>query len=578
MDNQQIATTLDQLADLLEFQGANPFRLNAYRNGARAIRELTQSVASLVAAGQDLSAFDSIGKSVAQKCTELCQTGQLQQLEDILTEVPRSVLDLLNIPKLGPKKAALLFNKLGIKNLDELKIACEAGKVRELPGFAAKSEQSILDGIKIAAAANQRILWAEADRLAQRIREHMEKSPAATQLEFAGSYRRGCDTVGDLDLLVAAADATIVMDHFATFSEIGSVTARGDTKLSVRTSNAFQIDLRVVPADSFGAALQYFTGSKEHNVVLRGKAKQAGLRINEWGVYRMTGDESTWIAGRTEAEVYDTLGLPLFEPEIRENRQEFEWAEQGKLPLLIQLADIQGDLHMHTSATDGSATIREMAVAAKLCGLKYIAITDHSKRVAMANGLNAERLLAQWVEIDRINNEATDDFLILKGIECDILESGGMDLPDAVLARADWVIGSLHYGQSQPRTQITDRIVGAIENEFVSMIAHPTGRILNKRPAYDVDLEGIFQAALENGKFLELNASPKRLDLNDINLIAANSRGIPIVINTDAHHPAGLGNMQYGIKQARRGCLTSADVANTRSWEEVKKQLNSGKR
>ncbi len=578
MDNQRIATALEQLADLMEFQGANPFRLKAYRNGARTVRELPQSIASLLDEGQDLSAIESLGKSVAQKCTELCQTGQLQQLEDILAEVPRSLLDLLNIPKLGPKKAALLFNKLGIKNLDELKIACEEGRVRELPGFAAKSEQAILDGIKIAAVANQRILWADADKLAVRILEHMQSCPAVEQMEFAGSYRRGCDTVGDLDLLVAATDAKTVMDHFAEFPEIDSVTARGDTKLSVRTAEEFQVDLRVVPIDSYGAALQYFTGSKEHNVVLRGKAKQAGLRINEWGVYRIDGEESSWIAGRTEADVYDTLGLPRFDPEIRENRLEFAWAEQGTLPILIQLADVQGDLHMHTSATDGSATIREMAATAKLYGLKYIAITDHSKRVAMANGLNTLRLLDQWAEIDRINSEAVGEFLILKGIECDILESGGMDLPDDVLAQADWVIGSLHYGQSQPRAQITDRIVGAIENEFVSMIAHPTGRILNKRPAYDVDLDAMFQAAAEHGKFLELNASPKRLDLNDVQLIAAKARGIPIVINTDAHHPAGLGNMKYGIIQARRGCLTSADVANTWSWDEVQKRLNSGKK
>ncbi len=577
MNNDQIAKSLDQLADLMEFQGANAFRLKAYRNGARSVRELPQSIATMLAAGEDLTNLDGIGNSVAQKCRELCETGQLKQLEELLQEVPRSVLDLLNVPKLGPKKAALLFHELGITNLDQLQSACEARKVRQLPGFGEKTEQAILDGIKIAAAANKRMYWADADKLVSRIRAHMAQCDSIEQIEFAGSYRRGKDTVGDLDLLVAATDVEAVMDHFAEFEELGGVDSRGDTKMSVRTTDAFQIDLRVVPAQSFGAALQYFTGSKDHNVVVRGRAKKAGLLINEWGVYRIDGDEQTLIAGATETEVYQSIDLPWFEPEIRENRKEFDWAKQQSLPTLVERADIQGDLHMHTSATDGSATIREMADAAKSCGLKFIAITDHSKRVAMANGLTAERLLKQWSEIDRINQQESNGVLILKGIECDILESGAMDLPDDVLAQADWVIASLHYGQQQPRAQITDRIVGAIKNPFVSMIAHPTGRILNKRPPYDVDLEAVFQAAAEYGKFLELNASPKRLDLNDVHLIAAAERGIPIVINTDAHHPKSLDNMRFGINQAKRGCLTPADVANTASWEQIKQRLESKK-
>ena len=571
MDNLKIANTLEQLADLMEFQGTNAFRLKAYRNGAKAVRELTSSIGTMLESEQDLTKIDGIGKSVAQKCTELCETGKLQQLEDLLEQVPRSVLDLLKIPKLGPKKAAALFNQLNIITLDQLKAACEAGKVRELDGFAAKTEEAILEGIAIAVAAGQRILWAHADHLVQRLKQHMQSCKAIEQLEFAGSYRRGKETVGDLDMLVTSTDPESVMDHFAAFDDVGSVIVRGGTKMSIRTSEEFQIDLRVVPAESFGAALQYFTGSKEHNVILRGLAKQNGLRINEWGVYRTDGeDEPIWIAGRTEAEVYESVGLPVFDPEIRESRREFDFADINRLPELVTVADIQGDLHMHTNETDGSGTIEEMAAAARERGLKYIAITDHSKRVAMANGLDEERLLAQWKQIDAINEQASDDFLVLKGIECDILESGEMDLPDEVLAQADWVIASLHYGQQQPRNQITDRIVGAIANKHVSMVAHPTGRLLNKRPPYDVDMESVFQAATEHGKLLELNAAPKRLDLNDVYLLAAKEKGIPIVINTDAHNPNSLDNMQFGIKQARRGTLTAADVANSRSWKDLK--------
>ena len=574
MNNDRIAKTLEQLADLLEFQGANAFRLKAYRNGGKTIREMPESIASLVENDEDLTQFDGIGKSVAQKCVELCTSGTLEQLEAILTEVPRTVLDLLNIPKLGPKKAAVLFRELNVTNLDQLKLACENGQVQALSGFGAKSEQAILDGIQIAAAAGQRILWSHADKLVERLREHMKPCSQIEQLEFAGSYRRGKETVGDLDMLVTSTDADAVMDHFGGFEDVGSVIMRGGTKMSVRTHEEFQIDLRVVPDESFGAALQYFTGSKEHNVVVRGRAKSAGLRVNEWGVFKVEGDEQTLIAGKTEDEVYDAIGLPTFQPETREDRNEFAFAEiNNTLPALITVAEIQGDLHMHTTATDGSASIREMADAAMAIGLKYISITDHSKRVAMANGLDEERLLAQWNDIDKINNELDADFQILKGIECDILEAGGMDIEDNVLAQADWVIGSVHYGQNQTREQITDRIVGALENPHVSMIAHPTGRLLNRRPPYEVDFEAVMQCAVENKKFLELNAAPKRLDLNDLNLIAAKRNSIPIAINTDAHSPAGLGNMRFGIKQARRAMLTKQDVANAWTWKELQNRL-----
>lgn len=578
MNNEQIANTLEQLANLLEITGSNPFRLRAYRNGARVIRDLPQAVASLVESGSDLTKLDGIGKGVAEKCHELIETGRLSQMDEILETVPESVLDLLNVPGLGPKKAATLYNDLNIENLDMLKAACEANQVQTLPKFGAKTELAILEGIAIAAAANERILWASADKLVVRLRDHMDGCQAIERLEFAGSYRRGKETVGDLDLLVDSEDATAVMDHFGDFAEIVSVIARGETKMSVRLEGEFQVDLRVVPAESFGAALQYFTGSKDHNVQVRGRAKKIGLRINEWGVFQTEKDgqpieeaeKQPSIAGKTEQDVYAALGLPWFEPELREARKEFEYAEANSLPSLITRDDMQGDLHMHTVATDGKNTIEEMVAAAKERGLKYIAITDHSKRVTMANGLNSDRLLAQWQVIDDFNAGSKDDFLVLKGIECDILENGDMDLPDDVLAQGDWIIASLHYGQKQPRDQITDRILGAIANPHVCMVAHPTGRLINKRKPYDVDMDAVFEAAAEHGKLLELNANPRRLDMHDVHLAAAQQLGIPIVINTDAHKVAGLDDIRFGIKQARRGGLTAADVANTRSWSEMK--------
>ena len=574
MDNEKIAKNLTQLADLLEITGANAFRLRAYRNGARKIKDLTVSIKSMIANGDDLTKLEGIGKGVAEKCIELCETGKLEQTEELFETVPRTVLDLLNVPKLGPKKVAALFNELSIQSLDQLKAACEEGIVSGLSGFGKKTEESILAGIAIAVAANQRILWASADKIVERLREHMIQCAAVNRIEFAGSYRRGKETVGDLDILVTSTDAETVMDHFGHFEDITSTIVRGETKMSVRLEREFQVDLRVVPDESFGAALQYFTGSKDHNVKVRGLAKAKGLKINEWGVYRIDGEQEELIAGKEEADVYQALGLPCFEPELREARKEFDAAQSDQMPDLITVDDIKGDLHMHTTESDGKDSIQRMAEVARERGLKYIAITDHSKRVAMANGLNEERLLKQWAEIDAINASANDDFVILKGVECDILEAGGMDIEDDVLAQADWVIASIHYGQNQPMAQITDRIVGAIENPNVTMVAHPTGRLLNKRDPYEVDLDAVFDAAQSHRKLMELNANPVRLDLNDVYLMAAREKGIPIVINTDAHRTLGLANMKYGIKQARRGGLTAKDVANTRTLKQLRKLIN----
>lgn len=570
MNNRQIAEVFEELAHLLELRGENAFRVRAYRNGARTIAELTEPISEILAdPNRDLTNYAGIGATLAEKCKTLIDTGSLPQLDELKASTPPVLLKLTRIPGLGIKKALALQQALNLQTLEDLKAACEAHKVRELKGFAAKTEQLILAGLEIAEAAALRLRIDQADRLVERLRDHLQACQMIEKLEFAGSYRRGKETVGDIDILVVSNDSASVMDRLQVFPGIVSTLARGETKMSIRVDDQFQVDLRVVAAESFGAALQYFTGSKEHNVAIRSRARKMGLTVNEYGVARI--DEPNKVfAGETEAELYHALGLQWIAPELREGRREIEWAESGiNPPPLVELSDIIADLHLHTTASDGSHSIDEMAAAAKRRGLLYIAITDHSKRVSMARGLDEARLLEQWNIIDDFNARADAGFRVLKGIECDILEGGPMDLTDEVLAQADWVIASVHYGQKQSRQQITDRIVGALANPHVDIIAHPTGRLIGSRPPYDVDMEAVIQAAVEHGKALELNSSPMRLDLNEANLMAAASAGVPIAINTDAHSIDGLDVMHYGITQARRALIEKDQVINTWPLEKL---------
>ncbi len=578
MNNARIAETFELIADLLEFSDANPFRVRAYRNGARAIRDYPQQMES-VRQDSDAEFTDiaGVGKDLAEKVATLLDTGSVPMLDELLEEIPKSVLEILRIPGLGPKKAAALYNTLGISTLDQLKAACEAHQVRDLKGFGAKTEETILAGMSLAQTAGDRMLWAIADQFAQAIRDHLESCKSIKQLEVAGSYRRGRETVGDLDILVVSSKVDEVMDRLGEFPELESVVGRGPTKMTIRVADGPQVDLRVVPAKSFGAALVYFTGSKQHNIVLRGMAKDRGLKINEYGVFRVRDEKETFVAGRTEKEVYKALELPWIPPTLREARSEFDWAEEDALPKLVELDDLLGDLHMHTTATDGKATLEEMVDAARARGLKYIAITDHSKRVTMANGLDGKRLRRQWKEIDKLN-ESLRGFRVLKGVEVDILERGGLDLPDEVLAEADWVVASVHYGQNQSQDQITQRVIGALENPNVSAIAHPTGRLLNRRKAYEIDLDAVYKAAQANNKILELNANPRRLDLDDVACAAAKRHGIPIVISSDAHSTDGLAVLRYGINQARRAGLTKQDVANARPLDKLLALVAKGRK
>ncbi|MEO2015986.1 MAG: DNA polymerase/3'-5' exonuclease PolX [Fuerstiella sp.] len=568
MKNDQIAAVFAQLSDLLEIQEANPFRVRAYRSAGRTISSTAESFAALVEEGADLTRFSGIGKDLAKQIVEVVTTGQHSQLAELKEEVPAGVVDMLRIQGVGPKKVAVFFNKLNLTSLDELKAAAQAGELAALKGFGKKTEQSILDNIDRAAEAGKRISIADARAAAETIVQDLLQLETVTQTAVAGSCRRRRETCGDLDVLATSSDASVAMDRLAAHPLVDTVLQRGDTKQRVRLKTGVEMDLRVVADSSYGAAMQYFTGSKEHNVVVRQRAKDMGLKVNEYGVFR--GDDQ--IAGATEEDVYGALDLPWIPPELRENRREFDLAATGVMPRLVEVGDIKGDLHMHTTASDGAASIVEMAEAAKARGLKYIAITDHSKRVSMANGLDATRLRAHWDDI-RAAREQIDGIELLCGIECDILEDATMDLADDVLAEADWVVAVLHYGLQQPREQIMKRLMTAILNPHVNIIGHPTGRLVGKRDGADINMTEMLQAAAENGVMMEINAHFKRLDLDDVNAAAARDLGIPIVISTDSHSVHGFDVLQYGVDQGRRAGLTEDDVANTKTWAQFKKLL-----
>jgi DNA polymerase (family 10) len=568
MKNEFIAVQFELLADLLEIQGANPFRIRAYRNAARTISSTAESLSDLVANGTDLTQFSGIGKDLAKQIHEIITKGEHSALNELRKQIPGGVLDMLRIPGVGPKKVSVFFNELGLKSLADLKAACEAGRLSMLKGFGKKTEASILANIDQAAEFSLRVSIADARAAAEIIVEDLQQLPEVEQAAVAGSCRRRRETCGDLDILATCSDSGPPMDLLASHPLVEAVLQRGETKQRVRLKTGIELDLRVVPEASFGAAMQYFTGSKEHNVVVRQRAKDLGLKVNEYGVFR--GEEQ--IAGRTEADVYASVGLPWFPPELRENRHEFEWAAVGTLPTLVTVEDIRGDLHMHTTASDGAASIEEMALAAKARGLKYIAITDHSKRVSMANGLDSTRLRAQWKEIRAVRERITG-IEILCGIECDILEDATMDLPDDVLAEADWVIAVLHYGLKQPGEQIMKRLMTAVKNPHVDIIGHCTGRMIGRREGADVNFSELLKAAADHQVMMEINAHPSRLDLDDIHAAAAKDMGIPIVISTDSHSVNGFEVLQYGVDQARRAGLSKQDVANTKSLADFRKML-----
>jgi DNA polymerase (family 10) len=569
MQNIEITRLFEELADLLEIQNANPFRVRAYRNAARTLGDLPESVAEILSdPTRSLDDLPGIGKDLAEKIATIVTTGTLPQLEELRAAVPAGVVEMLKVPGLGPKKAAALFQQLQITSLAELKTQCESGAVAGLKGFGAKTALAILEGLAHLAQAGQRLYLAEVEPLAEELLAHLRGVPGVLRVEAAGSFRRRRETVGDLDMLAIAGDSAGVMQALAAHPAVEKVLQQGETKQRVRLKLGLEMDLRVVPAASYGAALQYFTGSKDHNIVVRQRAIERGLKLNEYGVFR----GETLVGGATEEEVYRAVDLPWIPPELRESRREFDWAIAGTLPTLIKPADLRGDLHMHTTATDGAASIREMIEAAQARGLAYIAITDHSQRVSMANGLDAKRLRQHWAEIEAIRAEYPH-IHVLKGIECDILEDATLDLDDEVLAEAEWVLAVLHYGLKQPSDQITRRLMTAIENPHVDAIGHLTGRLIGKRPPAAMDLGAVLRGMSREGKWLEINAHPARLDADDLTVAQAKDLGIPIVINSDAHSVQGFDVLKYGVHQARRGGLQAGDVMNSLPWGEFRIRL-----
>lgn len=566
--NADIAAVFDEIADLLDLEGANPFRIRAYRNAARTLRDLNREVSAMMEQGEDLTALPGIGKDLAGKIREVLATGTAAMLEEHRKQMPPALTALLKVPGLGPKRVKTLYRDLGLTTLEALEQAAREGRLRALPGFGAKTEARILEALAARADTAARFKLAIATQYAEALVAYLKAVPGVAHVVVAGSYRRAKDTIGDLDILVAAAPDSPVMDRFVAYGEVREVLAHGGTKSSVVLACGLQVDVRVVGQESYGAALQYFTGSKAHNVALRHLAQQRGLKLNEYGVFR----GNRRIAGDTEESVYAAVGLLWIPPELRENRGEFDAAREGRLPDLVTLADLRGDLHAHTKATDGCHSLKEMALAAKERGFEYLAITDHSKRLTVARGLDERRLLEQLDEIDRIN-ESLSGITLLKGIEVDILEDGRLDLSDEALSRLDLVVGAVHSQFKLSRQKQTERILRAMDHPHFTILAHPSGRLIQEREPYDVEMERVIRHARERGCFLEVNAHPERLDLVDIHCRMAKEEGVLVSINSDAHSVLDFENLRFGVGQARRGWLEQADVLNTRPLEALRPLL-----
>lgn len=569
MQNADIARLLGEVADLLEISAGNPFKVRAYRNAARTVADHPDPIAELVKGSEfDLTDLPGIGGGIAKEITALVATGSLPQREQLVAHIPPGLLDLLRIPGLGPKRVKLFHDELKVNSVADLKDALDKGKVAQLGGFGPKLLEKLREGVAGAGAAAgpKRIVLHEAEQYARAIVEHLKGGGGIDEIDVAGSFRRRKETIGDLDIVVSGADAPAIIERFGKFGDVTHVASQGDTRSTVRLSGGLQVDLRVVEPACFGAAMQYFTGSQAHNIELRKIAQSKSLKLNEYGVFKGT----KCISGRSEKEVYAALGLDWIPPEMRENRGEIALAKDHKLPQLVTLEEIRGDLQMHTDASDGKATLGEMVEAGRALDYAYIAITDHSPRTSMAGQSPAE-IRAQWKEIDRLN-KGMRGFRVLKSVEMDILENGKLDLSDDLLAEADYVVATIHYGLKQSERQLTDRLLAAIENRWVDAIGHPTGRIMPNRPSYPLDFDVVAKAAANAKCLLEINGS-ERLDLPDTLAAAAKSHGVRFVLSTDAHNTRELGFMRFAVGNARRAWLTAADILNTRPLPDFLKGL-----
>ena len=556
--NADIEAVFTKVADLLDVAGANPFRIRAYRNAALTIGRLSRDVADMISRNEHLTELPGIGSDLAGKIREIVETGRLGFLDRLEKQSHASFSELMEIPGLGPRKVKVLYDALDIRNLDDLEKAAERGDIEHVAGFGRKSRDNILKEIGRRKERHRRIPWPVAMQLVRPLVSYLEAFDGVRRVAVAGSFRRCRETVGDLDVVVNCRRGPDTIRYFTGYEDVADVLSSGTTRSSVVLRSGIQVDLRVVPSVSWGAALLYFTGSREHNIAVRKIAMDRGLKINEYGVFR----DQKRIAGKSESEVYSAIDLPFIPPEIRENRGELEAAKNHALPDLVGLDDIRGDLHMHTRKTDGRNSIREMAEAAVSRGYEYIAVTEHSRHVAIAHGLDAAALARHIEEIDRVNG-AMQDITVLKGVEVDILEDGSLDLPDEILGELDVVICAVHYQFGLSSRKQTRRIIRAMEHPCTNILAHPTGRLISRREPCEVDMAEIMKSAVDCACILEINAAPERLDLDDRHCRAARQAGVKVVISSDAHSVDGLDSMAYGVNQARRGWLEKGDVANT---------------
>lgn len=571
MKNKELAQIFNRIADALEYKGKNVFRVVAYRKAARVLDDLVEDIETLNKEDR-LGELPGIGEGIAKKIDEYLQTGKMKKYEEVIKGIPDTLLDMLNIQNLGPKTLALTHKKLGVKNLRDLKNVIANGRLAKLPQMGEKKVENIRKGIELFERAHERLSIAVAEKVASEIVEYLNEHADIEHISPAGSLRRWKETIGDIDILTTGRDGAGIISTFTKFSRTERILAAGETKGSIIVEGGVQVDLRIVAPKSYGAALQYFTGSKAHNIRLRNIAKSKGLKLSEYGIFK----GKKVVAGKTEQEIYKILGLSYVPPELREDRGEVEAAQKKKLPELVDMKDIKGDLQMHSTYSDSTATMRELADFAEKLGYEYILISDHSRSAKYAHGLEPKRLYKQWREIDQLNKKLKK-LRLLKGTEVDILKDGRLDYPDTILKKCDLVVAAVHQGFTK---NVTERICAAMDNPYVDIIAHPTGRLISSREGYTIDIHRVMEKAAETGTWLETNAYWDRLDLNDVNLKVAKEMGIKISIGTDAHSVEGLLWMKFGVATARRGWLECKDVINTFPVEKIfaMRKINRGKK
>lgn len=566
MRNKEIAEIFYQIADLLEIKGELEFKVRAYRRAAQRIETLEEDIEELCRKGK-LRSIPGIGESIASKIKELIETGRLEYLEKLKREVPEDLIKLMDIPGVGPKKALVLYKKLGITTVEQLRDACKKGRLRHLEGFGELTERNILRGIEMLERSKDRFLINVAYENGHRLVEYLKKNKDVLSISIAGSLRRMKETIGDIDILVSSLNPDNIMEDFVRYPDVKIVLAKGSKKSSVILRDGIQVDVRVVKPESFGAALQYFTGSKEHNIQIRNIAMKMGLKINEYGVFRK--DTEEYIAGRTEEEVYKAIGLDYIEPELRENRGEIELAQQGKLPKIVKYEEVKGDFHIHSTWSDGTASIEEIARKAQELGYEFVGIADHSASLKVAHGLSEEDLLKKIQEIRKLQERF--DVRIFAGTECDIKPDGSLDYSNKILKELDFAYAAIHTKFKMDRKEMTERIIKAMENEYINILAHPTARMIGKREPIDIDLEKIFEVARETNTFMEINAFPDRLDLNDVHAKMAKEMGVKMAIGTDSHALDHMRFLRFGTAMARRGWLEKKDILNTYDLREIEK-------